>query len=124
MWVMCRGCARRSLQVLKRTVVCANGHRCCRGCYRKWRGPGRPDYRFARKTDCPVCRVAGPFVRAPGVDALLAAQACRCPHVRATTGDACRWTGRYADLPGHVHCFVDPPPRRSPILVLTGPDVR
>jgi len=106
------GCTRRSFQVLKNTVACANGHRCCRGCFRRWRGPKLPSGRFAAITDCPMCRVRGPFARAPGVDVELEAQACRCPHVRATTGDACRWTGRYADLPGHVHCFVDPPPPR------------
>jgi len=35
--------------------------------------------------------------------------------VRASTGEACRWAGRYADLPGHVHCFVGPlPPPPQP----------
>ena len=118
---MCCGC---SFELLKKTVHCANGHRCCQRCYRLWRGTRLPSGSFAG-TECPMCRMRGPFARAPDVDALLKEQACRCPHVRESTGRACRWTGRYADLPSHAHRFVGPlpppPPRRQPAPAVGAP---
>jgi len=121
---MCCGC---SFELLKKTVHCANGHRCCQRCYRLWRGTRLPSGSFAG-TECPMCRRRGPFARAPHVDALLKEQACRCPRVRESTGRACCWTGRYADLPGHAHCFVGPlpppPPRRQPAPAVGPPPQR
>jgi len=85
-----RACIPSSLEVLRSTWVCANGHRCCAGCcdtLRRHADAGETTFleylsRLIFGDDslplkCPVCRVRGPFRRAPDVDAAVAAHPAR-----------------------------------------------
>ena len=62
---------------------------------------------------CPLCRVAAVYRFAPHIDAQLGQTQAKCPYVRASTGVACHWTGRWCDMRCHVHCFGDVPPRTA-----------
>jgi len=83
-------CIPSSLEVLRSTWACANGHRCCAGCrdtLRRHAVAGETTFleylsRLIFGDDslplkCPVCRVRGPFRRAPDVDAAVAAHPAR-----------------------------------------------
>ena len=116
-----------SLQVVRGTQECVNGHRCCSECCetlrqdavaaettldywrRRFLGPHTVTVR------CPVCRVRGPFTPASHVDAELAEHPARCPYVRPSTGAQCRWVGPYSLLRAHLHRVLVERSRPRPV---------
>ena len=56
-----------------------------------------------------MCRTFVVFDFAPNIDDELDRTEVKCPYISAWRGVACKWTGRWSDMTGHVHCFVEPP---------------
>lgn len=96
---------RFSWRVLRHTVVCPNGHRCCKICVKTL----ARQIIFGGLAVCPLCRQSGMFRDAPEVDEELMRQQAKCPFVRSWSGQACQWTGPYGEMWNHVHHFADPP---------------
>jgi len=99
----CHMRVRLSWRVLRHTVVCPNGHRCCQVCH------ARLDRATGHQKRCPLCRSVGTFDPAPQVDEELNRQQAKCPFVRAKSGQACQWVGPYGEMKYHIHQIPDPP---------------